>query len=138
MTFLLQIEHVHSVYDLNRKVTAAIIDNGSNFIKIFTAFSSSVTDCSSATSLPSPDIQDDDNDLDEKETTFESVSDTLTLDKEQEQDRDLTQLEYELPAHEGCTTHSLNSVVSFDVDKYLSFLSLSRSVYRSSLLCTLE
>jgi len=85
-----QIEHVHNVYGLNGKVTATVTDNGSNFVKAFIAFSSPVTDCSSATSLPSPDIQDDDNDLDEEETAFESVSATLTLDEGLEEDWDLT------------------------------------------------
>ena len=127
-----KIEHVHRVYGLNGKVTATVTDNGSNFVKAFSTFSSPVADSSSASSLPSPHLQDNDNDLDEEETTFESVSDTLTLDREQEEDRDLTQLEYELPAHERCAAHTLNLVASSNVDKCLSSSSLSRSVYRSS------
>jgi len=51
-----KIEHVHSVYGLNGKVTAIMTDNGSNFVKAFTAFSSLIADCSFATSLPSPKI----------------------------------------------------------------------------------
>ena len=127
-----KIEHVHRVYGLNGKVTATVTDNGSNFVKAFSTFSSPIVDSSSASSLPSSDMQDNDNDLDEEETTFESVSDTLTLDQEQEEDRDLTQLEYELPAHERCAAHTLNLVASADVEKCLSSSSLSRSVYRSS------
>ena len=77
-------------------------------------------------------MQDNDNDLDEEETTFESVSDTLTLDQEQEEDRELTQLEHKLPTHERCAAHTLNLVKSSDVDKCLSSSLLSRSAYRSS------
>ena len=113
-------------------MTATVRDNGSNFVKAFSTFSSPVADSSSAFSLSSPDVQDNDNDLDEEETTFESVSDTLTLDREQKEDQDFTQIEYELPAHERCAAHTLNLVVSSDVDKCLSSSALSRSVYRSS------
>ena len=63
-------------------MTATVTDNGSNFDKAFSTFSSPVADSSSTSSLSSPDLQDSDNDLDEKETIFESVSDTLTLDRE--------------------------------------------------------
>ena len=127
-----KIEHIHRVYGLNGKVTATVTDNGSNFVKAFSTFSSPVVDSSSASSLPSSNMNDNDNYLDGEETTFESVSDTLTLDQEQEEDRDLTQLEYELPAHERCAAHTLNLVASSDVDKCISSSSLSRSVYRSS------
>jgi len=126
-----KIEHVHRAYGLNGKVTATVTDNGSNFVKAFSNFSSPVVDSSSVSSLPSSDIQDDENDLNEEETAFESISDTLTIDLEQE-DRDLTQLEYELPAHERCASHTLNLVASSDVDKCLSSSSITRSVYRSS------
>ena len=125
-----KIEHVHRVYGLSGKVTATVTDNGSNFVKAFSTFSSPVADSTSASSL-TPDLQDNDNDLDEEETTFESVSDTLTLDREQE-DQDLTQIEYELPAHERCAAHTLNLVASSDIDKSLSSSALSRSIYRSS------
>ena len=117
---------------------ATITDNGSNFVKVFSTFSSPVADSSSASSLSSSDLQDNDNDLDEEETTFKSVSDALTLDREQE-DQDLTQIEYELPVHERCAAHTLNLVASSDKDKSLSSSALSRSIYRSSFAkcCTL-
>ena len=133
-----KIEQMHRTYGLNGKVTATVTDNGSNFVKAFSNFSSLVVYCSSVSSLPSSDIQDNENDLNEAETTFESLSDMLTLDLEQE-DRDPTQLEYELPAHERCALHTLNLVASSDVDKCISSSSIMRSIYRSSFAkcCTL-
>ena len=126
-----KIEHIHSVYSLNGKVTATVTDNGSNFVKAFTTFSLPVSDSSSETTTL-PAMQDYDFDLDEGEVTFESVNDTLILDQEREEDEDLTQLEYELPPHERCAAHTLNLVASSDVDKCLSSSSLSRGIYRSS------
>ena len=75
-----KIKHVHRVYGLSGKVTATVTDNGSNFVNAFSTFSSPVADSTSASSLPYPDLQDNDNDLDEGDTTFKCVSDALTLD----------------------------------------------------------
>ena len=126
-----KIEHIHSVYSLNGKVTATVTDNGSNFIKAFTTLSLPVSDSSSETTTL-PAMQEYDFNLDEGEVTFESVNDTLILDQEREEDEDLTQLEYELPPHERCAAHTLNLVASSDVDKCLSSSSLSRGIYKSS------
>ena len=78
-----KIEHVHRVYGLSGKVTATVTDNGSNVVKAFSAFLSPVANSSSASSL-FPDLLDNDHDLDEEETTFESLSNTSTLDREKE------------------------------------------------------
>ena len=67
---------------------------------------------------------------DEEEATFENIHDTLAL--EQDDMDDLTQVEYDLPAHERCAAHTMNLVASSDIPKSLSSSPLSRTVYRSS------
>ena len=124
-----KIEYVHRAYGLNGKVTVTITDNGSNFVKIFSNFHLNLLIPLQCLLFPP---QDDENDLSEEETTFESVSDTLILDLEQE-DRDLIQLEYELLAYERCASHTLNLVASSNVDiKFLSSSFITRNVNRNS------
>ena len=129
-----KIEYVHSFYGLNGKVTATVADNGSNFVKAFTSFSLPAVDHTSTASdtivSANPFMDEDNLDPDEGEATFENVCDSLLLDQEREDD--LTQVEYELPPHERCASHTLNLVASNDVDKYLSSSPLSRGVYRSA------
>ena len=60
---------------------------------------------------------------------FENVDQLLIIENEGE----LTQVQYDLPAHEKCTAHTLNLVVSTDIDQYLSTSSVSRNLHRSSL-----
>lgn len=115
-----KIEHIHSIYGLNGKVTATVTDNGSNFVKAFATYSLPAADHTSTSSDTSPSqaMQEDDLDMDEGEATFGNIGDSLML--EQERENDLTQVEYELPPHERCAAHTLNLVASSDVDKCLS------------------
>ena len=124
-----KIESIHRSYSLNGKVTATVTDNGSNFVKAFKTFS--VTD---STSTSADVVQEEhcpeEGCPDEEEATFENLYDTLTL--EQDNMDDLTQVEYDLPAHERCAAHTMNLATSSDITKSLSSTPLSRTVYRSS------
>ena len=121
-----RIESIHRSYNLIGKVTATVTDNGSNFVKAFKSFS--VTDSTStSTEVVQEDFSPEDS-TDEQEATFEDIHDALMLDNID----DLTQVEYDLPAHERCAAHTMNLVVSSDITKSLSTSALSRTVYRSS------
>ena len=103
------------------RVVATITNNGSNFVKAFLVYSISSSESSKA-AVP--------EDAEEDEFAFEDLDGLLQVDNGSTED--LTQVQYELPPHERCAAHTLNLVVSTDVDKYLSSSSESRSVYRSS------
>ena len=123
-----KIESIHRQFELCGKVTATITDNGLNFVKAFKTFS--VDPTPSSTSEEEIEQKEDNDQDEEEEVTFENVCDALTLDPEK--DDDYTQVEYELPRHERCATHTLNLVASTDIDKSLSSSSLSKNIYRSS------
>ena len=100
-----------------------MVNNGSNFVKAFKTFSLTVSD-STSTEVIQEDFYPEDF-TDEQEVTFEDVHDALTLD-------DMDDLEYDLPAHERCSTHTMNLVASSDITKSLSTSSLSKAVDRSA------
>ena len=120
-----RIEHIHASYGLNGKVIGTITDNGSNFVKAFSVYSTSLPEFSEAA------MPEDSEDVEEDEIVFEDLNRLLQVD-DGSTEEDLTQVQYELPPHQRCAAHTLNLVASTDVDKYLSSSSTSRSVYRSS------
>ena len=119
-----RIEHIHASYGLNGKVIGTITDNGSNFVKAFSIYSTSLPESSEAA------VPEELEDVEEDEIAFADLDRLLQVDDGSTED--LTQVQYELPPHQRCAAHTLNLVVSTDVDKYLSSSSASRSVYQSS------
>ena len=124
-----KIESIHRSYSLNGKVTATVTDNRSSFVKVFKTFS--VTDLTSTSAeITQEEHCPEEGCPDKEEATFENVHVTLTM--EQENTDDLTQVEYDLPAHERHAAHTMNLVASSDITKSLSSSPLSRTVYRNS------
>ena len=120
-----KVEQIHASCCLTGKVCATITDNGSNFVKTFAVYSDSFD----SVDTPSEDAEEETDD----DASFEDIDELLTLDPEETNvDDDLTQVQYELPPHYRCASHTLNLVASKDADKFLSSSSTSRSVYRSA------
>lgn len=122
-----KIEEVHRKFGLNGKISATVTDNGSNFVKAFSIF------CVQETEHDNNDehsIVDDDSVVPDDDVSFTDLHSVMIPD--QDDDDDLTQVEYELPPHQRCASHTLNLVASTDVEKYLLSSSLSKNLYRSS------
>ena len=91
-------------------------------------------DSSSATAEEIPTLSMDEDpeesleNTDTEDVIFENMDQMLTVDTE----NDLTQVQYDLPAHERCAAHTLSLIVTTDIDKYLSTSPVSRNIYRSS------
>lgn len=120
-----KIEEVHRRFGLQGKISATVTDNGSNFVKAFTSFSVQETEHDNN---DEHSIVDDDFVVQDDDVSFTDLHSVMIPD----QDDDLTQVEYELPPHQRCASHTLNLVASTDVEKHLLSSSLSKSLYRSS------
>jgi len=125
--------NLHNSYGLARKIAATITDNGSNFIKAFAVFHQTSESISTEEASSNVTMEEDPDDLCDNiytdEATFENMDQVLTADIDDE----LTQVQYDLPAHERCAAHTLNLVASADIEKHLSTSSSSRTIYRSTL-----
>ena len=108
-------------------MVGTITDNGSNFVKAFSLYS--VSSLSPSESVEVFTVQED-SDVEDDEYVLEDVHGLLQANDDSTDD--LTQVQYELPPHQGCAAHTLNLIASNDIDKYLSSSPSSRSVYRSS------
>ena len=100
-----KIEEVHRSFGLHGKISATVTDNGSNFVKAFTTFS--VPDTTLDANEEHSITDDDDMVLDD-DVTFTDLYDAIIPN--QIEDDDLTQVEYQLPPHQRCTSHTLNLV----------------------------
>ena len=114
-------EEVHRSFGLYGKISTTVTDNGSNFVEAFTSFSVLETklDDNEEHSITGDDygVELDDD------ATFTDIHSVIKLEKNE------TQVEYELPPHQHCASHTLNLVASNNVDKHLLSSCLSKSVY---------
>ena len=120
-------EEVHRNFGLHGKISTTVTDNGSNFVTAFTSFSVLETEVDNN---EEHSITDDDYGVElDDDATFTDIHSVMMLEQNED---DQTQVEYELPPHQRCASHTLNLVASTDVDKHLLSNSLSKSVYQSS------
>ncbi len=96
---------------MSTKVTSAVTDNGSNFVKAFAMYQ------------PESLSDDDNDDHDDDEVTFTDVADVLNTAAEEG---------IVLPLHQRCAPHTLNLISCNDVDKWLVSNPGTKALYRSS------
>ncbi|XP_041837775.1 uncharacterized protein LOC121637653 isoform X2 [Melanotaenia boesemani] len=110
-----ELEDIFSRYGLNKKVTACVTDNGSNFVKAFKEFQ-----------IAEPE-SDEEQEEETGEVTFTDLHNVLTTTTD-----DDGQTICELPPHHRCAAHTLNLIANNEVDKWLASNPDSRAVYRSA------
>ena len=96
----------HRTYDilagsgLQGKISATVTDNGSNFVKAFTSFTVQETEHDNN---DEHSIVDDDFVVQDDDVSFTDLHSVIILDQD---DDGLTQVEYELPPHQRCASHT--------------------------------
>ena len=115
-----QIDQTHQEFQIDRKVSMATTDNGSNFLKCFRQFSKK----SIETSRKEDEENDEEN---EEDFVFISIGDIFDEYEKGDHEEDLGHL---LPPHQKCACHLLNLVCTKDVDKIQNrkFQDLRKSV----------
>jgi len=89
-----------------RKIVRTTTDNGANFVKAFSVFTSQSPD-------NTDDVDDDDASDDESNATTETVDMYSTLSEGDSQ----SEVEYSLPCHQRCACHTLNLIATGDADQ---------------------
>jgi hypothetical protein len=131
---------VHSRFHLEGKVVRTTTDNGSNFVKAFTQFSSEPILLPQLTVPPAPTDRDEETllALTEELSVNEGPTDTNSgeLDFENNTIEEVLEMEaFEtdiLPPHMRCAAHTLNLVASADAEKALMDQGF-KSIYRRTM-----
>jgi hypothetical protein len=110
------LEQVRVKYGISGKVVMTITDNCSNFIKAFRMFGAAPTDFEVGDIVPDPDPADDSSSANGPDTVDEEVD---FIDKQAVigQSHRSEDLEYCLPPHRSCASHTLNLVATTDAAK---------------------
>ncbi len=99
-----EIEQIHWFYGLSNRVTAAVTDNRSNFVKVFKM-------C-----LPADSDHEEEEDVavaedEEEEVTFTDMTDAFSNERDDQ---------FFLPPHHRCASHTITLISTNDADKWLS------------------
>ncbi|XP_060616294.2 uncharacterized protein [Anolis sagrei] len=106
------LHHVHVQYRIHNKVVSATTDSGSIFVKAFRGFKAKDT----ADAMDGN--ADDDEDQEEAEVDYVPISEIL--DAGNGEHGDCVEIDFGLPPHQRCASHTLNLVATEDIQAIVS------------------
>ena len=124
------LEQVHVKFGIAGKVVVTITDNGSNFLKAFRLFGTSPADTEASVQDEADSGESGEGDNSENDVEFTDMQAVMDISNTS------AELEYSLPPHRSCASHTLNLVATHDAKMATEDQSYKKLYYSTMAKCS--